>query len=210
MYAFEVSPRNLPRLRANLTGVKGVTIVPGGAWDRNGTMDLNLDTRGPSTASTLVRDIGTRYASGKMVTVPVYDLSDFLVRRFRPEDTVVVKMDIEGAEYSVLRRVFLSGAIRLVDALYIEWHWRWTERQSCFNLHHCVGHAHRDFAGGLKRGGVDEPLYRHILSTLLMQLPDLDTPMDTHPCNAPGKYKCMTHVFVTLIKSLNISYTEWT
>lgn len=36
--------------------------------------------------------------------------------------TVVVKMDIEGSEYQVLPRLFETGAICHVDALYIELH----------------------------------------------------------------------------------------
>ena len=42
--------------------------------------------------------------------------------RVTPQDDVVVKIDIEGAEYPVLERALFHGLIPLWDEVYVEWH----------------------------------------------------------------------------------------
>ena len=55
------------------------------------------------------------------VDVPCVDFSRLLAER-RPDDDVVVKMDVEGAEFPILRRLTDRGTIRRIRRLYIEWH----------------------------------------------------------------------------------------
>ncbi|KAJ3318607.1 Rab-like protein 2A [Blyttiomyces sp. JEL0837] len=50
------------------------------------------------------------------------DAARFLLLNFVPEDFVVLKMDIEGAEYDVVPHLCETGAHHLIDALYIELH----------------------------------------------------------------------------------------
>ncbi len=56
------------------------------------------------------------------VDVPALNFSDFLLRNFRAEDTVIMRVDIEGAEYEVLKSLIVTGAARLVDYIDVEWH----------------------------------------------------------------------------------------
>ena len=56
------------------------------------------------------------------------DMADFLQRRVAASDFVVMKMDIEGAEYAVLPHLLATGAIDLVDELFVEVH---TEVNTC-------------------------------------------------------------------------------
>lgn len=58
-------------------------------------------------------------------SVPAIDFSTWLKSRVTLEDYVVLKMDIEGAEYKVLRKMFDDGTIDLIDKLYIEFHDHW-------------------------------------------------------------------------------------
>ena len=55
-------------------------------------------------------------------TVPVVDLSRFLREHAKPEDEVVLKVDIEGGEYDLLEKLLADGSFELVDKLYCEWH----------------------------------------------------------------------------------------
>ena len=54
--------------------------------------------------------------------VPAIDLSKWFKDNFSPEDFIVVKMNIEGAEYPVLRHMIREGTLSWIDLLYIEWH----------------------------------------------------------------------------------------
>lgn len=57
--------------------------------------------------------------------VPTVDFSAWLKQNVTPDDYVILKLDIEGAEYKVLRKMFDEGTIDLVDKLYIEFHDHW-------------------------------------------------------------------------------------
>eukprot|EP01062_Namystynia_karyoxenos_P070959 TRINITY_DN66374_c0_g1_i1.p1 TRINITY_DN66374_c0_g1~~TRINITY_DN66374_c0_g1_i1.p1 ORF type:complete len:332 (+),score=66.56 TRINITY_DN66374_c0_g1_i1:80-1075(+) len=54
--------------------------------------------------------------------VPSIDFPAWLLDHARAADFVVVKMDIEGAEFAVIRALIASGAHRLIDELYFECH----------------------------------------------------------------------------------------
>lgn len=56
------------------------------------------------------------------VEVQVVDFSRFLKERSRGADLVVVKMDIEGAEVDLLRKLLDEGTIGLINVLYVEFH----------------------------------------------------------------------------------------
>lgn len=59
---------------------------------------------------------------GHPVTVQAFDFSAWMLRTFDRTDTVVVKMDIEGAEYPVLEKMLQDGSIDLVRGLIVEFH----------------------------------------------------------------------------------------
>jgi FkbM family methyltransferase len=56
------------------------------------------------------------------VQVPKIDLSDWMIKNLSEEDHVILKMDIEGAEYDVLEKIIEAGALKFINRLYIEWH----------------------------------------------------------------------------------------
>ena len=62
------------------------------------------------------------HEDGIRVEVPALNFSDYLARNFLPEDTVIVRCDIEGAEYEVLKSLIVTGTARLVDYIDVEWH----------------------------------------------------------------------------------------
>jgi len=62
-----------------------------------------------------------------MVDVPErgpdkFDLTKFVLNTIRPDDFAVLKMDIEGAEWRVLPHLIQSGALTLIDEMFVEIH----------------------------------------------------------------------------------------
>jgi FkbM family methyltransferase len=51
------------------------------------------------------------------------DFSSWLFDNFKPEDEIILKMDIEGAEYEVLNRMCDDDTIKFINKLYVEFHW---------------------------------------------------------------------------------------
>lgn len=65
---------------------------------------------------------GTAERPLQAVDVKLANLNRILKENTLPQDTVVVKMDVEGAEWDVLPCLAQSSAAGLVDALYLENH----------------------------------------------------------------------------------------
>lgn len=53
--------------------------------------------------------------------VKTIKFSDF-VNQFEDDDYIVIKLDIEGAEYNVVEDLIQTGVIKKVNELFIEWH----------------------------------------------------------------------------------------
>lgn len=55
-------------------------------------------------------------------TVPTIDFAVWMKENFHPSDCIVLKMDIEGAEYEVINRMHELGVLSWVNELYGELH----------------------------------------------------------------------------------------
>lgn len=112
IYSFEPTPQpnlNLPEHE----------LIQAAVWTEYGTASFSLDPR--KQASHLVGVAGTEYED----TVPVdtIDFSDWIQEI--PDDAFVVcSMDIEGAEFRVLRKMIEDGTIKKINVLDIEFHHR--------------------------------------------------------------------------------------
>lgn len=57
------------------------------------------------------------------VAIHMLDILDlFGELKINKNDNVVIKMDVEGAEYMVLRHMFVHGLLDFVNIFAIEWH----------------------------------------------------------------------------------------
>lgn len=87
----------------------------------DGNLTFYYDKQGHPQSGSLQKEGRDAVAPDKTV-VPAVDFGKFLLRTVRPEDFVVVKMDIEGAEYGVARQLVLSEAFCLIDWFCFESH----------------------------------------------------------------------------------------
>ena len=86
--------------------------------------------------------------------VRALDLADFLRRRVDRRDYVVLKLDVESAEYTLVPHLLQTGAHRLIDELFMEVH---TDLNSCCRPPHDRGRHRADalrLIQELRRAGV--------------------------------------------------------
>lgn len=50
------------------------------------------------------------------------NLSEFIKNNFKESDKIIIKMDIEGAEYDVLEEMIKDNTIKWIDSIFIEFH----------------------------------------------------------------------------------------
>jgi len=69
-----------------------------------------------------LRKFGDPKQAKHVVQVQTLDVADLLHRRVTPRDYMVVKMDIEGAEYEVVPHLISAGVAPLIDEMFLEVH----------------------------------------------------------------------------------------
>lgn len=97
--------------------VKSIEFIPKAAWIDNDGIILS-EYENPTGSS--VMDAKKDWDKGTKRKVPSIDFSDWLLQ-FAGEE-IYIKIDIEGAEYPLLRKMIEDGTDLLCDLIFIEWH----------------------------------------------------------------------------------------
>lgn len=87
------------------------------AWIEDGTVEMGISN---GLNATVIRSKTSRGEWDVIENVPCFDFSRWLLDQPFPID--VLKIDAEGAEYSLLSRMIADGSDRMVDLLLVEWH----------------------------------------------------------------------------------------
>ncbi len=96
------------------------------AWIKDGEIDLYLNPEKPTgNGSSVLKDKLTGHLDkGHPIFIPCINIGAWIKESFQNSDTVILKMDIEGAEYRVLESMLADGSLEYVDRLYVEAHSR--------------------------------------------------------------------------------------
>ncbi|KAH7667502.1 24-methylenesterol C-methyltransferase protein [Dioscorea alata] len=117
---------------------KGVNLLPFAAWVRNETLTFEVNHeldqkagkkslgRGMGRIKPSAGDSANGLVSNDLHSIHGFDFAEWLKSTVSEKDFVVVKMDIEGTEFDLVPRLFETGAICLIDELFLECHYnRW-------------------------------------------------------------------------------------
>ena len=113
---------------------KGLTLVPYAAWVKNETLAFEIHRdpgehvevkgRGMGRIQPL-RSIGKGF-DGEVEKIKGFDFANWLKKTVSKNDFVVMKMDVEGTEFDLIPKLFETGAICLIDEIFLECHYnRW-------------------------------------------------------------------------------------
>ena len=125
VYAFEPNPFAFRILNRRLSNRHNVHCIQKGVFHQNGTQKLYLhqlseeDEVKWSTGSSLLDSKGN-VLKDKFVEVPVIDLNEFIMSL--NSRVKVLKMDVEGVECSIIKKLVTTGVIERVDYLFVETH----------------------------------------------------------------------------------------
>lgn len=72
--------------------------------------------------SDLLKKNKPKYYPPQIIEVETIDLNEFILNNFNSSDYLVLKLDVEGAEYNILPHLVAGGAIQLIKEFYVEWH----------------------------------------------------------------------------------------
>eukprot|EP00249_Psilotum_nudum_P025251 c29548_g1_i1 orf=521-2167(-) len=123
---------------AEYAKLEDVKLLPYAAWVRNESLQIRVQNQGmllkggrtsgqidivvPGSLSSVLTE------AAELRKVEGFDFAQWLKQTVSVNDYVVVKMDTEGTEFDLLPRMFETGAICLVDELFLQCHWKQTAR----------------------------------------------------------------------------------
>lgn len=123
IHAFEASPALSEAVFRAYP--KGVVLHRSAAWTKAGELEFficpkKLESQGPSVCKTKITgDLDTAHP----VKVKCFDFSSWVKTKFKPTDNIIVKSNIEGAEYPVFTKMMDDGTIAYIKRLYLRTHW---------------------------------------------------------------------------------------
>jgi FkbM family methyltransferase len=101
---------------------RGVELSDKAVWICDGEIEFFSSKRRQGRANSLFHNLRCKEGKEKTHTVYCIDFSKWILDNFDKEDYIVLKMDIEGAEYEVLDKMIKDGSIDYIDKAYIEFH----------------------------------------------------------------------------------------
>lgn len=100
-----------------------ITLFNKAVWIYNGEIDFYIGTMYGGQGSTLFKDKTTsNIKTAKPIKVPCIDFSKWILDTFKIDDYIIIKMNIEGAEYPVLNKMISDGSINYIDKLIVAFH----------------------------------------------------------------------------------------
>ena len=121
IFAFECNP-----VLSMLTYGLNVRVIKKAIWIYDGKIDFYISKKNPELvqgSSVYKSKITCNLDIENPLTVECIDFSNFLYDNIRENDNLIVKMNIEGAEYKVLEKCIEDGTINRIKKLFIQWHY---------------------------------------------------------------------------------------
>ena len=128
VFAFEANPQHSSALSKLESQFPNLTVFKETAlWTENGTLDLFMSSTNDSTdahqsASLLKGHPDEKGKGSKLVSVPTIDFSRWIYDNIETTDFVLIKMNVEGAEYEVLRKMLNDQTFALLDRMWMFYH----------------------------------------------------------------------------------------
>lgn len=119
--SFEAVPMLASQLQDIYKDDNLVEVMNAAVYIKDDILDFNICpafTDGSSILSTLNNN-----HLAKSIKVPCFDLSTWIRDSFNDNDYIILKLDIEGAEYDVLDKLINDGTINKIKELHGEWHY---------------------------------------------------------------------------------------
>jgi FkbM family methyltransferase len=117
IFGFEPNPGSFRLADKKIGHRQNVVLEELAAWTEDGEAEFAVDDIGSTVMKTK-----RNWDSSEHITVKTFDFSRWLKARFREDCFIVLKMDIEGAEFPLLEKMIKDGTDKLVNELLVEFH----------------------------------------------------------------------------------------
>lgn len=116
IHAFEPDPSNFK----SFENFNDVNFYKKAAWIRNGVVKFYLGSE--SFASTINSSKITNIKQDRFIETECLDICKFITDNFDKDDYIILKIDIEGAEYELLNHMLFNNCLEYINDLFVEFH----------------------------------------------------------------------------------------
>jgi len=121
IYSFEIEPK----FTNSFNNIPNHMFINKAVWIENGKKEFYRSKEWLQAGSTLIK----KKKSGKLdknnpILVDTIDFSEWVLKTLSKDDYIILKMDIEGAEYNIIPKMMKDGSFDYINKLWIEWHWK--------------------------------------------------------------------------------------
>ena len=120
IYAFEPNPNMQKPLLDIESQYNNITYISKAVWTKNKAIKFAVDKSGDPLGSTAMKSKTNIWDKFPKITVEAIDFSAWL-KQFE-NDEVIIKMDIEGAEFPVLEKMIKDKTIHIPKIILVEFH----------------------------------------------------------------------------------------
>ena len=103
-------------------------------WIEDGNAEFYFSQRGHSGSTILKEKFSNKIDHNNPIKVKTIDFSSWFKETMNKNDYIILKIDIEGAEYEVLNKMIDDGTLNYVNEVIIEFHGR--KKMKCTQRHH--------------------------------------------------------------------------
>ena len=133
IYSWEPNPYTYEaNLKKNKNKNLNVTYYNKAVSTYNGEIELMIlrkkgkNYMGQGTTTLKVDDFANRERKQgqihKQIKIPCIDFLQFIEKNTQSSDEIIIKLDIEGAEYTILEHLLPSNVANRIKKIYVEWH----------------------------------------------------------------------------------------
>lgn len=119
--SFEAVPTFAEQLQELYADDDLVEIVNAAVYVKDDVLSFNISPA-CTDGSSIFKTLNNNHLA-TTVEVPCFDLSSWIRDSFESDDYIILKLDIEGAEYDVLEKMVADNTLSMVNELWGEWHY---------------------------------------------------------------------------------------
>lgn len=119
--SFEAVPAFAEGLQELYADDELVQVMNAAVYVKDDTLSFNLSPA-CTDGSSILKTLNNNHLA-TTVEIPCFDLSSWIKDSFTSNDYIILKLDIEGAEYDVLEKMVADETIQMVNELWGEWHY---------------------------------------------------------------------------------------
>lgn len=148
-FLYEINSHCLETLRNKCDGLENVKVINKGLYSEQKTLDvysMNPEWYEHSNqgVSLIEKHNSNQYTSQIVDTVECVDIYPLITELNEKYDDIVLKLDIEGSEYPVIKRLLEHPDLSKISEIYVEWHAQYSNELEDF-----LGLKKQDLLDGL-------------------------------------------------------------